>query len=328
VAQASRLWKPLAPSPQVFRELILAQGPVRRKRAIFEKVVMATDFSAAWDEIVSCGGELSHLGCSSVILTHVITPNFFRLSPEELRQQAEPRLAQQRRQLEDQGLQVRVEILVGLPGSSLNEVARKHDASLVVIGSHGKSRWREGVLGSFASAVCHNIQFPTLMLPVRVSASGQPAACLWRCTDLLGHLLLPTDFSQPAAQALVYVELLVPRGVARVTLVHAWQVPPLEFYEPGLPERVEAAARNSLEILEHRLEAAGVPRVDSRLIPGHPISVILEMLQAADVSLIVLGTQGRGFVAEIFLGSVAHNITRVAPCPILLIPPMNREGAG
>jgi nucleotide-binding universal stress UspA family protein len=184
------------------------------------------------------------------------------------------------------------------------------------------------VLGSFANAVCHHIRFPTLMLPVRVSAGGEPTACLWRCTDLLGHLLLPTDFSQPAAQALVYVELLVPRGVARVTLVHALQIPPLEFYEPGLPERVEAAARNSLEILEHRLEAAGVPRVDSRLTPGHPISVILKLLQAEDVSLVVLGTQGRGFVAEIFLGSVAHNITRVTPCPVLLIPPLNREGAG
>ena len=207
-------------------------------------------------------------------------------------------------------------------------MSRKHDASLVVIGSHGKSRWREGVLGSFANAVCHHIRFPTLMLPVRVSAGGEPAACLWRCTDLLGHLLLPTDFSAPAAQALCYVELLVPRGVDRVTLMHALQVPPLEFYEPGLPERVEAAARNSLEILQGRLEAAGVPRVDARLAAGHPISVILEMLAAEDISLIVIGTQGKGFIAEIFLGSVAHNITRVAPCPILRIPPLHRENAG
>jgi nucleotide-binding universal stress UspA family protein len=288
---------------------------------------MATDLSAAWDEIISCGGELRHLGGSGVILTHVITPNFFRLSSEELRQQAEPRLARQRQHLEAQGLTVRVEIPVGLPASSLNDVARKHDASLVVIGSHGKSRWREGVLGTFSSAVCHNTRFPTLVLPVRVTAEGEPAGCLWRCTELLDHLLLPTDFSQPAAQALVYVELLAPRGVGQVTLLHALQVPPLEFYEPGLPERVEAQARNSLEILEHRLEAAGVPLVKSRLHSGHPISVILELLRAEDVSLIVLGTQGRGLIAEIFLGSVAHNITRVAPCPILLIPPLPRESA-
>jgi nucleotide-binding universal stress UspA family protein len=299
-----------------------------RIRAIFEKVLMATDLSAAWDDIVSCGGEMSHLGSSRLVLAHVITPNFFTASQEELWQQAQPRLTQQRRRLEDQGFEVLVETPVGLPGSSLNEVARKHDVSLVVIGSHGKSRWREGVLGSFSSAVIHHTRFPTLVLPVRVPEGAAQATCLWHCTDLLHHLLLPTDFSEPAAEALCYVELLVPRGVERLTLVHALQVPAVEFYEPGLPERVEAAAKNSLEILKERLEAAGVPRVNARLTPGHPISVILELLRSEDISLIVLGTQGRGFIADIFLGSVAHNIARVAPCPILLIPPMSREGAG
>jgi nucleotide-binding universal stress UspA family protein len=68
--------------------------------------------------------------------------------------------------------------------------------------------------------------------------------------------------------------------------------------------------------------------VDARLAAGHPISVILDLLRTQDVSLIVLGTQGKGFIAEIFLGSVAHNVTRVAPCPVLLIPPLNRENPG
>ena len=30
-----------------------------------------------------------------------------------------------------------------------------------------------------------------------------------------------------------------------------------------------------------------------------------------------MGTQGRGFMEELFLGSVAHNISRVAACPML-----------
>jgi nucleotide-binding universal stress UspA family protein len=61
---------------------------------------------------------------------------------------------------------------------------------------------------------------------------------------------------------------------------------------------------------------------------GHPVPVILESLQANDISLIVLGTQGKGFIEEIFLGSVAHNISRFAPCPLLLIPPANRDSRG
>lgn len=293
-------------------------------RALFEKVVLATDLSPAWDEIASCGGELRQLGCARAILTHVITTNFFTAPDESLRDQAASRLSAQRRKLEAQGLNVIVETPIGLPAFSLNEVAEKHDASLIVIGSHGKSRWREGVLGSFSSAVLHNARYPILILPVRLLEGGRQASCLWHCTELLRHLLLPTDFSQMAAEALVYLELLAPKGVSRVTLLHALE----GAAAPEEPELAAAAARNSLEVLQGRLEAAGVPLVETKLASGHPVAVILELLETADISLIVLGTQGKGFLEEIFLGSVAHNISRVAPCPILLIPPINRESRG
>ena len=62
------------------------------------------------------------------------------------------------------------------------------------------------------------------------------------------------------------------------------------------------------------------PEVEAIFNPGHPIPAILEILKAQDISLIVLGTQGKGFIKEIFLGSVAHTVARLAPCPVLLIP--------
>jgi nucleotide-binding universal stress UspA family protein len=84
-------------------------------------------------------------------------------------------------------------------------------------------------------------------------------------------------------------------------------------------------ARNFLDLLQGRLEAAGVPQVQTRLAVGHPVAVILETLKTSDNSLILLGTQGKGFIAEISVGSVAHNISRRAPCPLLLIPPADRD---
>ncbi len=86
----------------------------------------------------------------------------------------------------------------------------------------------------------------------------------------------------------------------------------------------EAPEYNSLEILKNRLEAAGVPQIQTRVTPGHPYSVILDAVRGLDISLIVMGTQGRGFLAELFLGSVAHNISRVADRPMLLIPWLQR----
>ena len=46
----------------------------------------------------------------------------------------------------------------GLPAHSLNEVAARYGADLIVVGSHGTALWREAVLGCFTSAVVHHSQ--------------------------------------------------------------------------------------------------------------------------------------------------------------------------
>jgi nucleotide-binding universal stress UspA family protein len=33
-----------------------------------------------------------------------------------------------------------------------------------------------------------------------------------------------------------------------------------------------------------------------------------------------MGSQGHGFLREVFLGSTSHSIARLAPAPVLLIP--------
>jgi nucleotide-binding universal stress UspA family protein len=252
----------------------------------------------------------------------VLTPGHFSGAEAAAAAEAESYLKVQARQLESHGLAALLEIPSDPPGQSLNRVAQKYDASLVVLGTHGKSLWREGVLGSFSSAVLHQARYPILLLPVRVTK--ERPHCLWRCAELLRHVLFPTDFSEIAAEALVTLELLAPRGVAQATLLHALEVHMGELLAPNLEVAPEAPEYNSLEILKNRLEAAGVPQVQTRVIPGHPYSVILDALRSLNISLIVMGTQGRGFMTELFLGSVAHNISRVASCPILLIPWMKR----
>jgi len=72
------------------------------------------------------------------------------------------------------------------------------------------------------------------------------------------------------------------------------------------------------------LQGAEIPVVHQVFDPGHPLPAILRVLESQDVSLMVMGTQGKGFIKEIFLGSVAYNVSRMAPCPVLLIPPERR----
>jgi nucleotide-binding universal stress UspA family protein len=291
---------------------------------MLKTIVLATDLSPAWDEIVACAGEFQALGCSKVILTHVISVKFMMGMEGKLRAEARPKMEAQKAKLASQGLAVAIEMPTGLPAFSLNEVARCNGADLIVVGSHGQSLWREEVLGCVTCAVLHHAEYPVLLLNVKVKEGMKQGACRLRATELLRHVLFPTDFSEIAERAYTYVEYLASKGASRVTLLNALDVPGHEAYPPGYQEWAEGAARQLLEDWRQRIQQTAVQQVDAGFDPNHPIPAILEVLKTQDISLIVMGTQGKGFIKEIFLGSVAHNVSRLATCPVLLIPPAFR----
>ncbi len=292
---------------------------------MFKTIVMATDLSPAWDEIVACAGEFKALGCSEIILTHAITVLFLSGMEGRLRDEARQKLAIQKAKLEAQGFTVGIEIPTGLPAHSLNEVARCCGADLIVVGSHGKSLWREAVLGCVSCAVLHHIEYPTLLLNVRLKEGMSAGSCRLQATNLLRHVLFPTDFSGISGRAGDLVTRLAPRGISQVTVLNALDVPGgADAYPPGYQEVAVGAARDLLGQWKQRLINAGVPIVHDRFDSGHPIPAILQVLESQDISIIIMGTQGKGFIKEIFLGSVAHNVTRLSPCPVLLIPPETR----
>ncbi len=291
---------------------------------MFEKIVLATDLSSPWNNIIACAGEFKSLGCSEIILTHVITVHFLGGLEATLRTEAQPKLEAHKQQLIDQGFKASVEMPMGLPAFSLNDVARRRGADLIVVGSHGKSLWREAVLGCFTCAVLHHAQHPTLLLNVRLQERMSEDSCRLQGSQLLRHVLLPTDFSEIALRARDYLMRLAPRGVSQVTVLNALDVPGGEVYPPGFQEMAEARARDSLAAWTEALKGAGIPLVQPVFDPGHPLPGILRVLESQDISLIVMGTQGKGFITELFLGSVAHNVSRLSPCPVLLIPPAAR----
>ena len=291
---------------------------------MFERIVLATDLSPAWDGVVACAGEFKALGCKQIILTYVISVKFMAGMEGSLQAAARPKLEAQQQQLEAQGLEVTVETPVGLPADSLNEIACRYGADLIVVGSHGQSLWREGVLGCFTCAVLHNVQYPVLLLNVRLKTPGQPGSCQISRTEVLRHVLFPTDFSEISFRALEYVERLALKGLEQVTVLNALDVPGGEAYPPGYQDMAEAKAQDSLNAWTERLNGADIPLVNTVFDPGHPLPAIIRIIESQDISLIVMGTQGKGFIKEIFLGSVAHNVSRIATCPVLLIPPASR----
>lgn len=288
---------------------------------MFDRFILATDLSPAASAIVDCAASLRSLGARHCLLLQcldmqqaVSTAYSYSTAP------LDAMLAQQKSSLEEQGFEVETRIVPGFAKREINRIAEQEDYGLIVVGSHGHSIAGEALLGGVATEVIHSARKPVLVLRLQQRAEGgeiclQPSGC-----DLGGSLLFPTDFSENADRAFTVVEALVALQRRPVTLLH---VQDRARIEPYLTERLaefDRIDRARLEELGQRLRERGSPDVDVQLRYGSPFAEIVSAARERNVHLVLMGSQGRGFVAEVFLGSVSHRVVRHAPAPVLLIP--------
>lgn len=140
--------------------------------------------------------------------------------------------------------------------------------------------------------------------------------CVVLCENVLRHILFPTDFSENAERALDVLEQIVAAAQPAVTLIHVRE----EIGNADQNDQQAEADRHRLEAISSRLQQHGAKSVKIELREGSPTAEILVITQQNEHSLIVLGSQGAGFIKEVFLGSVSHNLVRNARVPVLLVP--------
>jgi nucleotide-binding universal stress UspA family protein len=66
-------------------------------------------------------------------------------------------------------------------------------------------------------------------------------------------------------------------------------------------------------------EVAGAAPVEAQVRQGQPVQEIVRHAQEAGVDLIILSTHGRTGLRHVLMGSVAENVVRYAPCPVLVV---------
>jgi nucleotide-binding universal stress UspA family protein len=143
------------------------------------------------------------------------------------------------------------------------------------------------------------------------------------------HVLVAHDFGETAQEALVYALDLAEQLKARVTIVHAYEIPIYGFPE-GLAlnaevvGRIEAVSAKALEGVVERARRPGVD-VDGVLRQGPAWSEIGGAAAEVKADLIVIGTHGRTGLAHALLGSVAEKVVRTAHCPVLTVHSSKRR---
>jgi len=137
------------------------------------------------------------------------------------------------------------------------------------------------------------------------------------------HILVATDFSEPSRRALCDALALAAENHAHVSVVHVLPHEP-KAASPELDrERVHAeqAIKALAKELKPEQEVASVLVKYGRVAETVVKVIEDEAVDLLPVDLLVIGTRGRGGLQKVALGSVAEELLRVAPCPVMTIGP-------
>jgi nucleotide-binding universal stress UspA family protein len=287
---------------------------------MFKTIVVATDLSKASDVAIGCLRGLRVLGAEKMILIHALGLRHLEDMAPYLASLAEPRLAEQKAALEQQGFSTTVEIASGSPMFEVNRLAKERGASLIAVSSHGASFAKEVLLGGVAQAILHNATVPVLLVRLKVVEEQSVRHCEAACRDFTRHVLYATDFSETADRAFCYVEEIVKSGAKHVTLLHVQDKTSISQHLEERLEEFNKIDQKRLERLKASLSGLGATDVRIEIPYGSPIQEIVKCASLEDDTLVVMGSQGRGFISELFLGSVSHAVARLSDAPVLLIP--------
>ena len=137
------------------------------------------------------------------------------------------------------------------------------------------------------------------------------------------HILVPTDLSEGAEQALGYACELARKLGAQIHLLNVISIPALGVPELGLAltatmiDQMVVDNQRAIDRLAQTRCNADVGQVLVKT--GDARDVINQTAKELGIDLIVMGTHGRRGISRALLGSVAETVVRSAPCAVLTV---------
>lgn len=144
---------------------------------------------------------------------------------------------------------------------------------------------------------------------------------------MISKILFPTDFSQNANAALAYACGLAEQNNADLHVLHVVNetvyVVPLDGMFSTFDFDVNSLRDAAQKGLDQTIDPAW--KKAHRVVPeirfGAPFREIIRHAKERSIDLIVMSTHGRTGLPHLLIGSVAENVVRKAPCPVLTVHP-------
>ncbi len=286
---------------------------------MFKKILIAADESPAASLLITYATALTSIGVREVLLAHCFSLREHVAFPVQTKANQEAFLFKAGEGLREKDITVNVMAEDCLPGIRIPEIALENNCSVILTASHGQSLVEAISLGSTTMEILHRSKVPVLVLPMKAVASEEMKARFtekWAPGD---HILYATDFSDDSMAAFDYVCDIVRYGARRVTLLHIQDKAKIGDHLSHRLDSFNSTDRGRLNALKMRLAAVCDARIHIALSYGAPANEIVQCAYKRQASLLILGARGRGYVSEVFLGSVSHNVVRHAPAPVLVV---------
>ncbi len=137
-------------------------------------------------------------------------------------------------------------------------------------------------------------------------------------------ILVPTDFSKNAINALYYAIAIAKRENAKIILLHAFHVTymapeiPVEF----LDKEIALAQQKANKLMNELFVKLEAEHLKSELIvkQDNAEELILEVAEKRNPDFIVMGTKGASGIKEAIMGSITASVIERARCPVIAVP--------
>ena len=307
---------------------------------MFEKILVATDFSSHAEKIIDCIGQIP--GAKEIVLLHVLAmdPLARVWSPGDEQKAAAKKLEVPKKILEEMGLKVkpRAELAEDVEESAvIQRVAEEENVGLVVMGARGRGLWEGLLLGSVSTDYLRHGTKDLLIMRYKTIDNEDKQELEKFCSHIFEKVLCPTDFSGAGNAAIEEIKAKnLTKNMLLLNVVAKVESPAqLESEVKSSQEKLDVMkadlvragiAVNAVTLSAARGEArtygsGGMVKVETTPFAsvGGVVGKILSVAEGEDVSLIALGSHGEGWLDQATIGSVVSDIARMSSRPVLVI---------
>ena len=143
----------------------------------------------------------------------------------------------------------------------------------------------------------------------------------------INKILFPLDLTENSSKILPYVLSVSEKYNSQIYLLHVVQDlnkwGKLYVPHPSMDKFQEEAIKNAKKamdkICENQLQSC--PNFQKRVVSGDTVDEILKIIESENIDLLIMGTHGRKGLEHVIFGSVAENIVKKSPVPVLSINP-------